>query len=181
MTTTVCHDLTSILYFCPMHQVNVNNKKFDVAPDQHGFSINGSPVLWDLKEIEPGYFHILLNNRSYRAEVVKADASTKTVTFKINGKILSAEVKDKFDLLLEKMGMNNAAAGKINSVKAPMPGLIIDLKVKVGENVKPGDPLLILEAMKMENIIKSTGEGTVKNVRIKKGDSVEKGQVLIEF
>jgi biotin carboxyl carrier protein len=62
-----------------------------------------------------------------------------------------------------------------------MPGLVIDLKVKVGDTVKAGDPLLILEAMKMENILKSPGDGTIKNVKTKKGDSVEKGQVLIEF
>jgi biotin carboxyl carrier protein len=62
-----------------------------------------------------------------------------------------------------------------------MPGLIIDLKVKAGDAVKPGDQLLILEAMKMENILKSQGEGTVKTVKVNKGDTVEKGQVLIEF
>jgi biotin carboxyl carrier protein len=62
-----------------------------------------------------------------------------------------------------------------------MPGLIIDLKVKQGDVVKAGDALLILEAMKMENIIKAPGEGTVKMIKAKKGDSVEKNQVLIEF
>jgi biotin carboxyl carrier protein len=79
------------------------------------------------------------------------------------------------------MGMNNGSSGKVNNIKAPMPGLIIDLKVKVGDEVKQNDPLLILEAMKMENIIKSPGDGMVKNVKVKKGESVEKGQVLIEF
>jgi biotin carboxyl carrier protein len=59
--------------------------------------------------------------------------------------------------------------------------LIIDLKVKVGDSVTTGDVLLILEAMKMENILKATGDGVVKEVKAKKGDSVEKGQVLIEF
>ena len=79
------------------------------------------------------------------------------------------------------MGMSAVATGKINNIKAPMPGLIIDLKVKIGDSVKTGDQLLILEAMKMENILKAQGEGIVKNVKVKKGDSVEKGQVLIEF
>jgi len=77
--------------------------------------------------------------------------------------------------------MTNGAAAKINNIKAPMPGLVIDLKVTTGDTVKAGDPLLILEAMKMENILKSPGDGTIKNVKIKKGESVEKGQVLIEF
>lgn len=164
-----------------MHQVKVNDKKFEVAPGEHGFLVNGQPVNWDIQKISDGYYHILYNNKSYRAEVVKADHATKTFSFKINGKIYPVEVKDKFDLLLEKMGMNNSSAGKINSVKAPMPGLIIDLKIKPGDVVNSGDPLLILEAMKMENIIKASGEGTVKKVKVKKGDSVEKGQVLIEF
>ena len=62
-----------------------------------------------------------------------------------------------------------------------MPGLIIDLKIKAGDTVQQGDPLLILEAMKMENILKSPGEGVIKNLKVKKGDHVEKGQVLIEF
>ena len=110
-----------------------------------------------------------------------SDPDTKTVIIKINGRKYPVQLKDKFDLLLEKMGMSNVAAGKINNVKAPMPGLIIDLKVQAGNVVKTGDQLLILEAMKMENILKSTGEGTVKNVKVKKGDRVEKGQVLVEF
>jgi biotin carboxyl carrier protein len=115
------------------------------------------------------------------AEVVKADHDTKTFSVKLNGKIYPVELKDRFDILLEKMGMNSSAGSKVNMIKAPMPGLIIDLKVKSGDTVKPGDTLLILEAMKMENIIKSPGEGVVKSVKVKKGESVEKNQVLIEF
>ncbi len=113
--------------------------------------------------------------------MVKTDKATKTCTLKINGRLYTVELRDKFDLLLEKMGMNNTSAGKVNNIKAPMPGLIIDLKIKEGDVVKQNDPLLILEAMKMENIIKSPGEGTVKTIKVKKGASVEKGQVLIEF
>jgi biotin carboxyl carrier protein len=79
------------------------------------------------------------------------------------------------------MGIASGNSNKINHIKAPMPGLIIDLKVKVGDKVKTGDSLLILEAMKMENILKSPGDGMVKNVTVKKGDSVEKGHILVEF
>ncbi|MDH4057476.1 MAG: acetyl-CoA carboxylase biotin carboxyl carrier protein subunit, partial [Cyclobacteriaceae bacterium] len=123
----------------------------------------------------------LHNNKSYRAEIVKTDSTTKTFTWKINGRLYSVQLKDKFDILLDKLGMSTVAGSKINSIKAPMPGLIIDLKIKEGDSVKQGDPLLILEAMKMENIIKSPGDAVVKSVKIKKGDSVEKNQVLIQF
>lgn len=164
-----------------MYQTKVNGKSFEVVKNEDSFLINGESFQWDLVKIADGYFHILYKNKSYSAEVVKADRATKTFQFKINNKIQTVEVKDKFDLLLEKMGMANGAAAKINNIKAPMPGLVIDLKVKAGDIVKVGDPLLILEAMKMENILKSPGDGTIKNVKTKKGDSVEKGQVLIEF
>jgi biotin carboxyl carrier protein len=136
---------------------------------------------WDLVEFAPGSFHILYKNKSYRAEILKADPQTKTFVIKVNGSVQTVTIKDKFDLLLEKMGMSEAAASKINNIKAPMPGLIIDLKVKVGDTVNAGDQLLILEAMKMENVLKSPGGGTIKAIKIKKGDSVEKGQILIEF
>ena len=164
-----------------MYQAKVNQKKIEITSSEDGFQLNGQPFQWDFASVGNGYFHVIHEHQSYRAEVVKADMATKTFTFKINGRLYSVELKDKFDLLLEKMGMSAGAGAKINNIKAPMPGLIIDLKIKAGDAVKSGDPLLILEAMKMENILKAPGDGTVKGVKVKKGDSVEKGQVLIEF
>lgn len=164
-----------------MQKALVNDKSFEITSNDDGLVIDGEPLKWDVVKINEGYFHILHQNKSYRAELVKTDAATKTFVYKINGRHYTVELKDKFDLLLEKMGMANAGTSKINNIKAPMPGLIIDLKIKAGDIVKQGDPLLILEAMKMENILKAPGEGTVKTVKVKKGDSVEKGQVMIEF
>lgn len=164
-----------------MLTVFVNNRSFTVVSSTDGLLVNDEKLDWDLVEVSTGYFHIIYNNRSYRAEVVQADPVAKTFTIKINGNKYEVTVKDRFDLLLEKLGMNNSSAGGINSVKAPMPGLIVELKVAAGDTVAAGDPLLILEAMKMENILKAAGQGTVKNVKVAKGDSVEKGQILIEF
>jgi biotin carboxyl carrier protein len=164
-----------------MYKAIVNNKTYEIEQNDQSITVNGSAFQWDINKVSDGYFHILHDNKSYRAELVNADIATKTITFKINGRNYSVELKDKFDLLLEKMGMNQTAANKVNSIKAPMPGLIIDLKINAGDTVKQGDPLLILEAMKMENILKSPGEGVIKKVKVKKGDNVEKGQVLIEF
>ena len=76
--------------------------------------IDGTPLDWDIVEVSDGYFHILINRKSYRAEVVRADPGTKSFALKINGKVYSVTLKDKFDLLLEKMGMNNGSSGKAN-------------------------------------------------------------------
>ncbi|HOO08740.1 MAG TPA: acetyl-CoA carboxylase biotin carboxyl carrier protein subunit [Cyclobacteriaceae bacterium] len=164
-----------------MFKATVNQSSYEVVPSEEGWKVDGKPVAWDLVKITDTYFHIIHEKKGYRAEVVKADYATKTFIIKINGRKYPVAVKDKFELLLEKMGMNAGASSKVISIKAPMPGLIIDLKVKAGDEVKAGDPLLVLEAMKMENILKSPGDGKVKKVKIEKGNSVEKGQVLIEF
>jgi biotin carboxyl carrier protein len=164
-----------------MFKAKTNNSEFEIVPTEDGFLVNNELIRWDVINNGAGYFHILFRNKSFRAEIVKADLQLKTVAIKINGRLYNVEIKNKLDLLLEKMGMSQANTGKINSVKAPMPGLIIDLKVKEGDTVQQNDPLLILEAMKMENIIKSPGEGIVKSIKIRKGQSVEKNQVLIEF
>src|SRR5258708_13471082 len=154
-----------------MNQSKVNGNNFEVIPNDGKFTINGKPFQLELTKISEGNFHNLYENKSYRAEVVKADRATKTFQLKINNKLYTVEMKDKFDLLLEKMGMANGASSKVNDIKAPMPGLVIDLKVKTGDTVKAGDPLLILEAMNMENIIKSSADGTTKTAKTNKGHS----------
>jgi biotin carboxyl carrier protein len=164
-----------------MFKATVNQNSFEIISTEEGYLVNGEAVVIDVAEPAEKYFHVIYKAKSFRAEIVKADIATKTFTVKVNGNTYPVQVKNKFDLLLEKMGMQAAVAGKVNSIKAPMPGLIIDLKVKEGDLVNQNDPLLILEAMKMENIIKSPGAGIVKSVKVKKGDSVEKNQILIEF
>lgn len=173
--------MSTPVIFDTMYNAQFDGKSFDVQPGEEGLQINGQSLDWDLVSLGGGQFHIRFKNKSYPAEVVKIDRETKTVDLKIKGQQYSIRLREDVDLLMEKMGMSAVASSKVNSIKAPMPGLIIDLRVKVGDEVKAGDPLLILEAMKMENIIKSPGTGTVKKVKIKKGDSVEKGHVMIEF
>ncbi|GAB4114777.1 MAG: acetyl-CoA carboxylase biotin carboxyl carrier protein subunit [Thermoflexibacter sp.] len=164
-----------------MLKININNASFEVENDKGTLTINQEVFDGDIQPLGSNHFHILYQNRSYNAEIVKADYAEKSFTVKINGNTYQIAVQDRFDLLLEQLGMGKASKQKLNNLKAPMPGLILDILVKEGDKVKKGDNLLILEAMKMENMIKSTGEGTVKSIKISKGDRVEKNHVLIVF
>ena len=164
-----------------MYQTTLNAEPATIEFSPAGPLLNGEPFAWDLVKLTDRTFHILHQNRSYTAEVLELNAVEKTVSLKINGHIHHVQLKDRFDLLLEKMGMSKTVSTKVNELKAPMPGMIVGISVQPGEGIKKGDSLLILEAMKMENNLKAPGDGTVKTIRIIKGDRVEKGQVLIEF
>lgn len=164
-----------------MLKAHINSQIFDIQSDKTGISVNSHPFNWDLVEIKDGNFHIIYNHKSFNAEVLEVDYQTKSFLIKINNHKHSISVKDRFDILLDQLGMSNANSVKVNDLKAPMPGLIVDIKVQVGDIIKKGDIILILEAMKMENVLKATGEGTVKNIKIIPKQNVEKNQVLIEF
>jgi biotin carboxyl carrier protein len=160
----------------------INEKQtFEIESKGNEITLDNQPFDWDLKQISSKDFHILKNHKSYNAEIVEANFEEKIFKIKLNGTVHTIQLKDKTDLLLEKMGISGAASNKLNDLKAPMPGLIYDLKVGVGDTVQKGDVLLILVAMKMENAIKATGSGKVKSIKVKINDSVEKGQVIIEF
>ncbi|WP_347157155.1 acetyl-CoA carboxylase biotin carboxyl carrier protein subunit [Pontibacter chitinilyticus] len=165
-----------------MLQVKTGNgetAQVDIQKDK--ILLNDIPFHWDISPIGPNTYHIIKDSKSYTAEVVAADYTAKTFTFKINGITQTVHVKDRFDLLLDKLGMSDANARKVNDVKAPMPGLILSIKVQPGQEVKKGDPIMILEAMKMENILKSPGDGVVKEIKVQERQNVEKNQVLLLF
>ncbi|HEY0769523.1 MAG TPA: hypothetical protein VGD31_04255, partial [Sphingobacteriaceae bacterium] len=107
-----------------MYTASANQSKFEISHSENGFTINNEQIDWNLVTVSDGYFHILFKGQSFRAEVVKADYATKSFSIKINGKIVPVTVKDRFDLLLEKMGMNGGASNRAIVIKAPMPGLI---------------------------------------------------------
>ena len=144
-------------------------------------TLNGKPFEWDIVEEKPGRFHILKNNKSYTAEIVSADIAEKKCTIKVNGNNYSFELKDRFDELLKNLGMDKLVGASVKEIKAPMPGLVLNILVKVGDSVKKGDAILVLEAMKMENNIKSQTDGTVKKIAVEKGNAVEKNQVMVLF
>ncbi|UCS93703.1 acetyl-CoA carboxylase biotin carboxyl carrier protein subunit [Echinicola marina] len=164
-----------------MYSVSINEENFSIEHDGEVFLINGKVLQWDLHQVNERHFNIIYDHKSYNVELIRLDHKKKSIILKLNNKQAEVSIKDKFDLLLEKLGINGREDQKNQSISAPMPGLILDIKVKEGDQVKKNQPLLILEAMKMENLLKASGDGTVKEILVSKGDSVEKNQVLVQF
>ncbi|MBX2960669.1 MAG: biotin/lipoyl-binding protein [Flavobacteriales bacterium] len=160
-----------------------NKQEYKIGFDKNlkSGTIDNQSFNWDVSKINERTFHVIKNNKSYNIELLKANPEEKNFFIKVNGRKFKFAVKDKYDELLKSLGMDNMASTKVTNLKAPMPGLVINIAVEVGQTVQKGDALLILEAMKMENVIKSPTDGVIKSITVKKGDAVEKNQVLLNF
>jgi biotin carboxyl carrier protein len=167
-----------------MIKANLNNSIFDITFDDKQYqqgTINQQAFSIDRVKSTDNNWHILKDGKSYNIEILKIDKASKQVDLKLNGKLSSIKITDQFDALLKSLGMDNLAAKKVLELKAPMPGLVLNIAVEEGETIAKGDALLVLEAMKMENIIKSPTEGVIKKIHVVKGNAVEKNQLLISF
>jgi biotin carboxyl carrier protein len=165
-----------------MYHLKVNGSiDYKIEKDKDKLLINNKKIDADIQQLNPSNYHIINDLQSYNAEVINFDREAKTAEIKVNGNIYSVTAKDQFDILLDQLGLSSLNSAKVSELKAPMPGMVLKLFVNEGTEVKKGDNLFILEAMKMENIIKSPADVTVKTVKIKPGDKVEKGQVMLIF
>ena len=155
-------------------QLTVNAEhEFQIDPDRaHSL---------DMVPNGPGKYHLLHNGKAFQVEVLDIDYAKRTYTLRLNGKKQVVQVADYYDRLVKALGLHSHGHQKLNILKAPMPGLVLEVAVQPGQTVEKGDTLLILEAMKMENVLKAAGDGTVKSVHVQKGQAVEKGLLLMEF
>ncbi len=141
-------------------------------------------------------FEVLLNEKAYLVEVTKISAEGALVS--VNGTPYEIGIKDLTAMEAPQMMVVNAPApavpvaapaakplaaaetvGGLTTVKAPLPGLILEVKVSVGDTVKVGDVIIVIETMKMENNISSPAAGTIKEIKVSNGDSVSEGVPLI--
>ena len=164
-----------------MYKIIIGDKNFGIEINDNKIAIDGNPVEIDLSQLSQNKYHLLLDYKSYNLEVVSNNKESGEITVKVNNRVVKVEVKTALDELLNKMGFSTNNVGHTKDIAAPMPGLILDVVVNEGDEVEKGDKLLVLEAMKMENIIKSPGSGKIKSIVINKGDSVDSGQKLIHF
>lgn len=151
--------------------------------NQLEFSYNGKENFLKIvdKADNGKHFTLDMSGKKYEAKVLKIDEIKKELHLKVNGETMILKIEDQFDLLLKSMGMGAGAVKKINDMKAPMPGVVLDIKVASGQEVEKDQPIVVLEAMKMENLLKSPIDGIIKSIEVEKGETVEKNKVLINF
>ncbi len=153
--------------------VNVNNTEFklDAVTAQHLDWVNETP----------NSYHLINDRQSYKVVINAVELNGKQVQLEVNGTKYCVNIADAYDQLVQQMGLTTENTQKVREVRAPMPGLVLDIPIEVGQTVEKGAILLVLEAMKMENALQALGGGIVKTINIQKGQAVEKNQLLVEF
>jgi len=165
-----------------MHKIKINKQfEFETNIDSAQLYLNGEGTNLDISYIDSLNWHIINQQKSYNVEIVSINREQKSAQIRVNTNVYNLSAKDQFDLLLENLGLSSLNDIRVSEVKAPMPGLVLKVFVTEGSVVKKGDNLFVLEAMKMENIIKAIADVIIKSVKIKPGDKVEKNQVLMIF
>lgn len=157
----------------PQYEITNNDRVYPVSAQDI--------ATLDLVSTGQNTYHLLQDGKSYHVEVLELNLAAKTLHLRVNGKDHQLALSDETDLLVKRLGFSTVETNLSKDVMAPMPGLVLDIMVTPGDSVTAGTPLLILEAMKMENVLKAEGDGEVKAVSIAKGDAVEKRQLLIEI
>ncbi len=161
----------------PIH-VLTHDLRVKVQQQENQWLIDEQPV--DFKLMQTGNLFIVHTKEAiYEFECLRQE--DQKITLKGPSGVTTLHIENPLDAVLEKMGIHLAATVALSNVKSPMPGVILEVNVAPGSEVKKGDKLLVLEAMKMENVIKSPIDGQIASIHVTKGESVEKNHVLITF
>ncbi|MFD0796127.1 acetyl-CoA carboxylase biotin carboxyl carrier protein subunit [Maribacter chungangensis] len=153
--------------------VKIKDTEFEVG--------NDDLKVLDIQKKLGNRYHVLKNNIAYNVHILETDFESKTLKLSVNGNTYTIAIKDKYDQLVEQMGLLSNTTNKVKNILAPMPGLILNVLVEAGQEIQDGTPLLVLSAMKMENQLLAQGAGIVKAIHLKTGDTVDKGQLIIEI
>jgi biotin carboxyl carrier protein len=154
--------------------------KVDIDSIEGRGSLEGQAFDLNVEKGDGYYYRLEREGRIYNVQVLPGDEDKKP-KIRVNGIAYDTELIDKYDELVKTLGMEKFTKVEIKELKSPMPGLVIKLDVKVGDVIAKGEPIMILEAMKMENVIKSRGEGKVAKVLVNEGQAVEKNELLVSF
>lgn len=122
-----------------------------------------------------------INGVNYRMRLTETPHDNKKYEIEINNRIYCVRLENDLDQMVNSMGLKGKRTQTVKELKSPMPGLVFRILKSEGDEVVDGETILILEAMKMENSIKSPGNGRIKSIPVKEGQSIEKGGVLVQF
>ncbi|MFN5030601.1 MAG: acetyl-CoA carboxylase biotin carboxyl carrier protein subunit [Flavobacteriia bacterium] len=138
---------------------------------------DGAALRWD----DHQFFTLTFKGQKFFGELLENNTESNALTVKINHRVFQIKKKGELDDLISALGLDVPKVRKLKELAAPMPGRIVQIAVSVGQELNPGDEILSLEAMKMENVLKAEGVGTVKAILVQPDQVVEKGSVMIEF
>ncbi len=158
-----------------------NGQKLKAEKKEQSWSVFSTEINFDDIKIKGEEVLFFSNHKLYRAHLLEYSKADKILKIVLEGKTHTLKIKDKYDHLLSQLGLSGMSTKKINELKSPMPGLVVEVLAKEGDSVKKGSPLVILEAMKMENVLKAVADVVIKKINVEKGVAVEKNQVLVVF
>ena len=138
------------------------------------FKINGNQYSTEIVSIDENIAHVEVNGTSYEVEFENIGKTSKTPTLVRKPAVPSTDIHPS----IAKTSSPAAPKGA-GTVKSPLPGVVLEVNVREGDVVKMGQKLLVLEAMKMENVIEADKEGKIMSIKAQKGDAVMEGDVLI--
>ena len=162
-------------------EIAFKNETYTLTGSYSNPELNGVEIFPDLIKTGINSWHLLLNGESFRILLIDQDQNTKTYDLEINGVRIRTQAITPLDKLLGAMGMNSATTQKATQLKSPMPGLVKSVLVQVGQTVEAGEPLIILEAMKMENVLRAERDGTVKKIHAAAGATLAVDALILEF
>jgi len=160
------------------YRVRAGETELEIEIDKEGdIRIDGEAVDADLQQsIDPSLYSLILGHRSYELRVESVEGGYRA---QLNGVTYDVVVEDERSRLLA--GVKTAVGLQSGEaiIKSPMPGIVIDIPVKVGEAVEAGQTLVIVESMKMHNEFSAPRAGTVKAIRIERGAKVLQNTILM--
>jgi acetyl/propionyl-CoA carboxylase alpha subunit len=162
-----------------MIKVKINDQAhYKVTKEKDHYLIDDQETRARVKRIGKDQYLIRYGNKLFRAHVKR---SGNLIRITINQRLYELKIQSENEMMLEKLGISTNSTKTVDTLKAPMPGLVIDILAKEGMHVKKGQPLLILKAMKMENIMRASHDGTVKRILVDKNQKVEKDAAMLQF
>jgi biotin carboxyl carrier protein len=162
--------------------VSVNGRSYTVAlMDDDKIRIGQNISAYNTAETKSGLHSLILNGQVYQISFLDSpsNGSDRALFVNVNNQTFEVIVDDHRSLIMKNLLRGRSDSPVAQAIKAPMPGRIVRLEVKSGDEVKAGSGLLVLEAMKMENEIKATWGGVVEQILVDAGRAVEKGQTLL--